>query len=133
MENVMGEIGILNVGTGDTKLVFDPKNPEDMARAAKTITDMLRRGYCILIEVGKDAKGELLYRRVREFDETSFEYVIAGDPPDLTERAEDEQQSRAPAPRKESRSRGKARGQVAGRRISAPAAKGVAIAPIAGG
>lgn len=74
-----GEIGILNVGAGDTKLSFDPANPAERARAAKIVTDMLRRGFAILIEVGSDEKGPL-YRRVTEFDPEKCEYIIAGDP-----------------------------------------------------
>lgn len=78
----MGEIGILNVGAGDTKLVFDPSKPEDCARAARIVTDMLRKGFAILAQVGEhehNGKKEPLYRRVMEFDEKTCEYIIASD------------------------------------------------------
>jgi len=67
-----GEVGILNVGAGDTKIVFDPKNPQEMIRAARIVKDMLRRGYALLIEIepGK-------FTRALDFDETKFEYIIA--------------------------------------------------------
>lgn len=71
----MGEIGILNVGAGDTKIVFDPANPEETARAKRIVTDLLQSGYAILIEVPDD-KGEKAFARVTEFDEGAGEYII---------------------------------------------------------
>ena len=47
----MGQIGVLNVGAGDTKLSFDKNNPAEMIRSARIVTDMLRRGYALLVEV----------------------------------------------------------------------------------
>lgn len=130
----MGEICILSVGTGDTKLVFDPKNPEDCARAAKTIQDMLRRGYCILVEVAKDDKNEPLYRRVKEFRADTYEYIIAGDPPDIMERASDEQQSSTSTSGEGTAEGGSTRKpRKTTRSIRAYGARGIAIAPIAGG
>ncbi|MEO8391171.1 hypothetical protein [Polaromonas sp.] len=38
-----GSVGILNVGDGDTKLSFDPKNPAERIRAARIVRDMIRR------------------------------------------------------------------------------------------
>lgn len=72
-----GELGILNVGAGDTKLTFDKSNPVERERAAKIVTDMLRRGYAILVQVG-DHNGEPTYCRARAFDPDTCEYVIAG-------------------------------------------------------
>lgn len=74
-----GEIAILNVSAGDTKLSFDPKNKAEARRAATVVADML--GFCILVEAGRDEKGPL-YRRVQRFDPKTAEYIIAGDPPD---------------------------------------------------
>jgi hypothetical protein len=65
---MLGELGILNVGAGDTKLTFDPSKPAEVKRAGKVVKDMLKRGFAILIEVGKDEKGPL-YRRATGFDE----------------------------------------------------------------
>jgi hypothetical protein len=75
MEN--GSVAILNVGEGDTKLSFDPEKPVERERAAKIITDMLRRGYAIMIHVGeKDGVRE--YRRAAGFDPKTCEYLIVG-------------------------------------------------------
>lgn len=68
-----GFCSVLNVGDGDTKLSFDPKNPDDRARAAKVVTEMLRLGFAVMVEVEKD-----VYRRVHAFDEATCEYVIFG-------------------------------------------------------
>lgn len=76
-----GTVGILNVGAGDTKLSFDPKNPVERARAAKIVEDMLRRGYALLVQVGK-RKGEPLYQRATAFDPKTCEYIVAGGPDD---------------------------------------------------
>lgn len=67
-----GQIGILNVGAGDTKLTFDKDNPAETIRAARIVKDMLRRGYALLI---KTPEGQ--YTRVRSFDEQTCEYIIA--------------------------------------------------------
>jgi hypothetical protein len=72
-----GTVGILNVGEGDTKLSFDPNNPQERERAAKIVTEMLRLGFAIMIEV--EIGGEKLFRRVHAFDESTCEYVIFGD------------------------------------------------------
>ena len=72
-----GTIGILNVGAGDTKLVFDKNNPMESARSARIVADMLKRGYVLFIETGKDAAGNPSYQRVLEFKEDVCEYIIA--------------------------------------------------------
>ncbi|HEY8066558.1 MAG TPA: hypothetical protein VIF40_17815 [Methylosinus sp.] len=73
-----GQVGILNVGAGDTKLVFDPSNPADCIRAARVVKDMIRRGYALLVDTGKrDAGDRPIYARAKDFDETKFEYIIA--------------------------------------------------------
>jgi hypothetical protein len=64
-------LGILNVGAGDTKLVFDKNNPAERIRSARIVTDMLRRGYALLIEV------DGAYQRVHSFREDTCEYIIA--------------------------------------------------------
>jgi hypothetical protein len=70
-----GEVGILNIGAGDTKLIFDPNNPQDSIRAARIVKDMLRRGYSLLVAVpGSDP---VMYQRAYDFDENTCEYIIA--------------------------------------------------------
>lgn len=70
-----GQVGILNVGAGDIKLSFDPKNPAERIRAARIVKDMLRRGYALLIEY--DDGGETKHRRAVDFDESACTYIIA--------------------------------------------------------
>lgn len=70
----MGEIGILNVGAGDTKLTFDRNNPAECIRSARIVKDMLRRGYALLVE---EPPGSGTYTRVHDFRESTFEYIIA--------------------------------------------------------
>ena len=71
-----GQIGILNVGAGDTKLTFDKNNPAECIRSGRIVTDMLRRGYALLIEVD-DGNGGKTFARVREFRADTNEYIIA--------------------------------------------------------
>jgi hypothetical protein len=78
-------LSILNVGEGDTKLSFDPDKPVERERAARIVTDMLRRGYAILIQIG-EKDGEAIYRRAKRFDPKSCEYIIEG----LSEAEEEE-------------------------------------------
>ena len=67
-----GSIGILNVGAGDTKLVFDKDNPMERARSARIVNDMLKRGYVLFIDTGGKN-----YQRVLDFKEDVCEYIIA--------------------------------------------------------
>lgn len=69
---VDGEVGILNVGAGDIRISFDPKNPAEVIRAKRIVKDMLRGGYALLVEVEKG-----VYQRALDFDEERCEYVIA--------------------------------------------------------
>jgi hypothetical protein len=117
-----GSIGILNVGAGDTKLVFDNTKPADVAKAAKTVTDMIRRGFVLLIEVGKDEKGPV-YRRALSFDENTAEYIIAGDP--MPEDSAHDQEPPIPPRRRKQRA-----AQI---RVAASSTDAVAVARTAGG
>lgn len=120
-----GTVAILNVGAGDTKLSFDPTKPAEVAKAAKIVKDMIRRGFVLLIEVGRDDKGPL-YRRALDFDETTAEYIIAGE----TNDGEAEAGEATPAPAKRA-GKGKAgRGQL---RRAASSTGAVAVARTAGG
>ena len=113
----MGELGILNVGAGDTKLTFDPSKPAEVKRAAAAVTDMLRRGFAIFVEVGQDDRGPL-YRRAQSFDPETCEYLIVGAP--------EEAMAISPAPR----ARGK---RKATKRVPARETRAVAVARSAGG
>jgi hypothetical protein len=70
--NNTGELSILNVAKGDTKLSFDPADPAERERACRIVTDMLKRGYAIMVEV--DGKT----RRAVGFDPNTAEYLIRG-------------------------------------------------------
>lgn len=116
-----GEVGILNVGAGDTKISFDPSNPADVERASRIVKDMIRRGYALLIEIGTNEKGPI-YQRAHDFDEKTAEYIVVG----VSETKEaNEQPPRAP--------RRKAAGRKTQTRIPASGAKAVAVARVAGG
>lgn len=127
-----GEVGILNVGAGDTKLTFDPTKPDEVARSAQIVKDMIRRGFVLLIEVGQDEKGEAIYKRAHDFDESTAEYIVAGvtELP-TTEKAHDEEQAGTPPPsRKAAPRRGKRRTTE---RVPASSTRAVAVARTAGG
>lgn len=109
-----GELGILNVGAGDTKLTFDKKKPAEMERAKRAVEDMLKRGYAILVQVGT-RKGKPLYQRAEGFDSETAEYIIVGAPDDVE---------------KETRRKTK---KAKPRRIPAAKTKAVAVARSAGG
>ena len=124
----MGEIGILNVGAGDTKLTFDPAKPEEAKRAAQAVTDMLRRGYAILVEVGKNDKGPL-YQRATAFDPDTHEYIIVGAPEEAVDVKSEDLPKPVPARRKK-----KALKDVKpAKRVPAAKARAVAVSRSAGG
>lgn len=130
-----GEVGILNVGAGDTKLSFDPTNPAECIRAARIVKDMIRRGYALLIEVepGK-------YQRALDFREDVFEYVIADFDPvtaaeaDALESEQDvvQQEKSVPCPATPEGAAGK-KGSRGRRAVKAASTRAVAVAPSAGG
>src|SRR6185437_4000798 len=74
-------LSILNVGEGDTKLVFDKDKPEERARACRIVTNMLKRGFAILVAAG-ERDGRPLYYRAESFDPETAEYIVAGLPED---------------------------------------------------
>mgnify|MGYP001551023106 CR=1 FL=1 len=85
---------------------------------------MLKRGYAILVEVGKDERGPL-YRRAVGFDASTAEYIIVGAPEDEEEKAS--------VQRKASPTSRRGKGKASTRRIPASSARGVAVARTAGG
>lgn len=130
-----GSVGILNVGAGDTKLTFDPKKPDEVKKSAKIVADMIKRGFVLLIEVGKDDKGEPLYRRAKAFDESTCEYIIAGsidDESTTTEKPHDEEQASAP-PRKGKAAQTAKRDRRGTTRVPASSTSAVAVSRTAGG
>lgn len=129
-----GSVGILNVGAGDTKLTFDPKKPDEVKKSAKIVADMIKRGFVLLIEVGKADDGDPIYRRAKAFDESTCEYIIAGtvsDDTTTTEQTHDEKPTGAP-PRKGKKTEPK-RDRRATTRIPAASTSAVAVSRTAGG
>lgn len=84
-----GTVGVLNVGAGDTKLVFDKTNPAECIRAGRIVKDMIRRGYALLVEVERN--GVKKFERARDFDPETSEYIIADFDPVEAERAGEEE------------------------------------------
>lgn len=150
-----GEIGILNIGCGDTKLIFDPNNPQDSIRAARIVKDMLRRGYSLLVAVpGSDP---VMYQRAYDFDEKTCEYIIADMDPNafkeelpsdedttiigepVTQMAEGESTASSEAtqttalPHAASGRTGKGKGKRGTKRVPASSTKATAVARTAGG
>jgi hypothetical protein len=126
-----GTVGILNVGAGDTKLTFDPTKPDEVKRSAQIVKDMIRRGFVLLIEVGQD-KGEPIYKRAHDFDESTAEYIVAGVAEPTTEEQVDEQEQAGapPTARKAAPRRAKRRTRE---RIPATGTRALAVARTAGG
>lgn len=113
----VGTVGVLNVGAGDTKLSFDKTNPAERARAARIVTEMIRLGYSLLVEVDRD--GLKLFTRITEFDENTCEYIIS----DLD-----------PAPAVEQESGAKPRSaKIVKRRLDAEKTRAVSVGRTAGG
>lgn len=129
-----GEVGILNVGAGDTKLTFDPNNPQEMIRAARIVKDMLRRGYALLVEVKSIDGQPSTYRRAYDFDEKTCEYIIADLDPVAAEKADNEETEQAAETPTNSRNTPRA-GKAAGttKRVHASTTRTVAVARTAGG
>ncbi|HWD39781.1 MAG TPA: hypothetical protein VG944_13105 [Fimbriimonas sp.] len=74
------DLRVLSVGHGDMKISFDSANPQELERAKKVVTDLLRQGYAIMVEVGRNDKGPI-YQRATGFDPETMEYLVVGDPP----------------------------------------------------
>lgn len=83
-------LDVLNCTDGDTKLTFDTSSPIEVDKARRVITDMLRRGYSIFVEVEGTTK------RVMEFDAARGEYLVSWGPEDPAEAPAD---SAIPTPR----------------------------------
>lgn len=134
MENP-GEVAILNVGAGDVKLSFDPKNPAERIRAARIVKDMLRRGFALLIEVD-DGHGGKQQVRATDFDENTCEYIVADFDPEIAavvDREEADGKTEPAATPKATGPTGKTTGRGTKQRVPAAATRTVAIGRSAGG
>jgi hypothetical protein len=137
-----GTVAILNVGAGDTKLSFDPTNPAERIRAARIVADMLRRGYALLVEVGKAADGRPIYQRAVAFDEARCEYIIADFDPVTAAKADQEEaaanesnvsETEAPSATQADEAAPAPRRKGSRRRVDAGSSRSVAVARSAGG
>lgn len=79
MKTLIGSVAVLNVGVGDVRISFDKDKPDERKRSATIIKDMLSRGYAVLVQVGEQ-NGEPIYRRAKEFDADTCEYIVVGTP-----------------------------------------------------
>lgn len=125
-----GSVGILNVGAGDTKLVFDPSKPGETERSATIVKGMIRQGFVLLVQVGENDKGPI-YQRALDFDEATTEYIVAGMASDATptkEATTNDQEPASTSPRGR-----KAAATRTSRRIPADSTGAVAVARTAGG
>jgi hypothetical protein len=128
----VGEIGILNVGAGDTKLTFDKEKPADRERAAAIVVDMLNRGYAILVQVG-EKNGKPIFMRAESFDPETCEYLIVGLPEgSIGVTATDSESDSIETPPDDSSSVSKRKGRKQGR-IKAESTRATAVARSAGG
>lgn len=75
MKTTPGQIDILNCGEGHAEVHVDNSDPINLARSARIIGDMLRRGYALFI-AGQD--GALI--RVEKFDAEKNVYIIGDGP-----------------------------------------------------
>jgi spore germination protein YaaH len=73
-ERILPGIDVLNTGYGDFELRFDPNKPDEVQKAKETITDMLKRGYAIFVQQGRETF------RVRKFDVDKNVYIIGSTP-----------------------------------------------------
>lgn len=70
-----GEIDVLNVGAGHLKIEYSKADAIERERARRMVTDMLRRGYSLFVEV---EGGELAL--VKEFDAEREVYIVSDVP-----------------------------------------------------
>lgn len=125
MTDTTGELRVLNVGHGDLRFTFNKDNAIELEKARRCITDMLRRGYALFIEVDGE-NGQKKTVIVKSFDPERECYII-GDtgaagavPVDETEFDEAK-----PSPRRSKK--------PATRMVPMRTSKATAVAPTAGG
>jgi hypothetical protein len=125
-----GVLEVLNVGAGHLKLELDPTNPAEVSRAKRMVSDMLKRGYAIFVQLegGKLAP-------VRKFDATRAVYVIE-DVPGVEEMAVAHPLETTCRRCGRPKHRGRCRGRLVGpsrREVPMQQAKAVAVGRSAGG
>lgn len=108
-----GFLDVLSIGHGHLSFKFDKHDAEQVAKAKKVLTDMLKRGYMLFIEV--DGKQQ----RVRKFDPEREEYIL--EEPDVIPEPEEPVEPR------------RRHGSGRGRRVPMRHGKATAVGPIAGG
>ncbi len=127
-----GEIAILNVAGGDTKLSFNNQDPMETLRTRRIVNDMIKRGYMLMVLVS----GE--YVRAHGFDEKHDEYLIADfDPTAGTDDGDDdgteESEGKAAPTRKASRAKVRTKKARKTGRVSAKSNRAIAVPPVSGG
>jgi len=75
-KTAVGGLSVLSVDKGDFKITFDKNVPGERERAAKTVEDLLKRGYAIMVDLPNGKT-----RRVRKFNSKTCEYIIKDVPP----------------------------------------------------
>mgnify|MGYP001618162412 FL=1 len=118
----MGSLSCLNVAGGDITITYDKNDAAEAIRAKRIITEMLGRGYALLIE-GKNGK----YTRAKGFDPKVGEYIIADYDPTVEDIEENEQSKTTPAA-KPTIKKG-----TRYKRVPMEKSKAVAVAPSSGG
>ena len=112
-------LDVLNVGAGHLKFNFSKDSVDEVEKAKKVITDMLRRGYMLFAIVDGEQK------RIRKFDPELEEYILE-EPEIIPSEAEPADKVRNPR-------RGK-RGKRGGYRgVPMRSTRATGIAPTAGG
>ncbi len=115
------DVSVLNCGAGDMKFSFDPADPLEVARASRVVKDMLARGYMLFAMVD----GKLA--RVKKFDETTAEYILADGPEVAPSPVPPAETVDEPTPAKAAGRRGRPR------KVAAHGTPVTGIAPTAGG
>ena len=69
----MGEVAVMDP-SGDTKVIFDPNNADEVENARKTFEDLKAKGFSAFKVVG--AKGEKSDEQLFEFDPTAGRMIL---------------------------------------------------------
>jgi hypothetical protein len=125
----MGSLNCLSVSEGDITISFDSNNIAEAIRAKRMITDMLRRGYALLIRMDDGT-----HTRCLEFDEKRSEYIVADFDPTPTTNYDKDEETATPAstyqPEPEPTIKKSTRGR---KRLDMSTSHATAVAPSSGG
>jgi hypothetical protein len=72
-----GQLDVLSVGHGHLEIKFDESDKDEVEKAKKIITDMIKRGFAIFVHT--DDGGT---KRVKRFNAKTNCYIIDDTPPD---------------------------------------------------